>query len=503
MVEHLKGHRKQSISIVFHGGEPLMGGLRHLAMLTGVIREAFKGTGIAVSLGLQTNLLLLTEQVADFLVENNISIGVSLDGPPRVNDRNRVDLGGRPTSARLEKKLAILLSPKYRPIFGGFLCVIDPTTDPIEVTDYLLSYDPIGIDFLFPLDNHDRLPIAKGGKPEASPYGDWLVRSFDHWMSRPNRTRIRIFQSIINMMCGAPSLVEALGLNPVDLIVIETDGQIEAVDSLKTTYNGATKLGFHIDAHDFDTVAGHIGVRSRQIGADSLSAECRSCHLVAICGGGYLPHRYSQTRGFANPSVYCADLQKLITHIHRSVTEAVVPIAMKATRRAHDNGFASSAGMAACHRPIQQLAKQALEGNYTCSVLDLGCGNGMLLRAISAETGATPFGLEIDERKACYARRLLRRFGGSVDAGNLFSARWPDRTFDLVVVPITAFLEAPQDVVHGLKVRLATQAGKLLVYAYEDDRRRFGTLEEMAQRIGIRLVGPIVEETATLAEFAG
>jgi uncharacterized protein len=501
MVEHLQAHQKQSVSIVFHGGEPLMGGLRHLAMLTSVIREAFRGKGISVNLGLQTNLLLLTREIADFLVENQISVGVSLDGPPRINDRNRVDLRGKPTSARLEEKLDLLLAPKYRPIFGGFLCVIDPATDPVEVTDYLLDYDPIGIDFLFPLDNHDRLPIAKAGKPEATPYGDWLVRSFDHWMGRPNVTRIRIFQSIINMICGAPSLVEALGLNPVDLIVIETDGQIEAVDSLKTTYRGATRLGFHLEADDFDKVAGHIGVRSRQMGAGSLSAECQSCSLVQVCGGGYLPHRYSQARGFDNPSVYCADLKKLISHIHRSVTGAVAVIADKAARRAADNGFASSAGMAACHRPIEQLARQALEGSVAPSVLDLGCGNGMLLRAISAQTGATPFGLEIDARKARYARKLLRPSGGRVDTANLFSAVWPDRVFDLVVTPITIFLEAPGDLASELRARLSRHARNVLVYAYDDDRRRFGSLEAIAQRIGLPLSGPILDETASLADL--
>ena len=501
MVEHLRAHDKMAVSIIFHGGEPLMGGLPHLEMLTSVIRESFGGTGIAVSLGLQTNLLLLTEAIANFLMANNISIGVSLDGPPHVNDRNRLDLLGRPTSNRLEHKLAMLL-PKYRRIFGGFLCVIDPTTDPVEVTDYLLSYDPIGIDFLFPLDNHDRLPAAKCGDAGASVYGKWLVRSYDHWMSRPNMTRIRVFQSVINMMCGGSSLVEALGLNAVDLIVVETNGEIESVDSLKTTFNGATKLGFHVDVHDFNEVANHIGVRSRQMGATSLSAQCRSCRLVGICGGGYLPHRYSQARGFDNPSVYCEDLKELICHIHQSVAAAVKPIMGKAVRRAEGNGFASPVGMATAHEPIKRLAKQVLDGGEALSVLDIGCGNGLLLHAIATETGATPFGLELDSRKARYARRLLRRLGGEVETANLFTAQWPwpRQVFDLAIVPITSFLEAPDDLVGRLHLHLTTHARKLLVYAYDDDRKRFGNLTSMAHRAGIPLLGSTLQDTASLAQ---
>jgi uncharacterized protein len=51
-----------------------------------------------------------------------------------------------------------------------------------------------------------------------------------------------------------------------------------------------------------------------------LCEECRHCELVAVCGGGYYPHRFSVARGFQNPSIYCFDLTKLIEEIHRRVT---------------------------------------------------------------------------------------------------------------------------------------------------------------------------------------
>jgi uncharacterized protein len=40
---------------------------------------------------------------------------------------------------------------------------------------------------------------------------------------------------------------------------------------------------------------------------------------VKICGGGYFPHRYSAKNGFANPSVYCADLKKMISAVMTTV----------------------------------------------------------------------------------------------------------------------------------------------------------------------------------------
>ena len=57
------------------------------------------------------------------------------------------------------------------------------------------------------------------------------------------------------------------------------------------------------------------GIRARQQGIAGLSTVCRTCPVVDTCGGGLYAHRYLTGSGFANPSVYCADLEKIITHV--------------------------------------------------------------------------------------------------------------------------------------------------------------------------------------------
>ena len=323
--EHLEAHSKRDATIIFHGGEPLLGGVEHLRELSLILSKVFSGSGIELTVGVQSNLLLFTPDVGDFMLDAGITLGVSLDGPPDVNDRHRLDRRGRGTGARLEKKLHLLASRHFRPIFSGFLCVVDIDTDPIRTTQYLLSFAPPGIDFLLPLDNHDRRPLGKEGESlAATPYGDWLIASFDYWLGQPNHTNIRYFTSIIRMLCGSTTLVESLGLLPVDLVVVESNGDIEAVDSLKSAFQGATRLGYNVCNDDFDTVAGHIGVRTRQMGAESLSDICGACDVVEICGGGYLPHRYSAARGFNNPSVYSSDIRKLVKHIHGRLSKELV-----------------------------------------------------------------------------------------------------------------------------------------------------------------------------------
>jgi uncharacterized protein len=319
--EHCRNHDKRDVVITFHGGEPLLGGVKHLEMLTRVIRATFEDRGISVALGMQSNGMLFRPEIGDLMLDRRISIGVSLDGPPAVNDRYRVDHKGNGTSCRVEQGLRFLLSPRYRSLFAGYLCKIDIENDPLEVARYFFSpASPIAcdwprVDFTLPHNNHSYPPPGKVHGRGSTLYGDWLIKIFDYWFDEAKRGRIRMFAAIMSVLLGGPPEVESLGTAPVDLIVVETNGEIEGVDTLKSTFDGAAGLGFNVFEHDFDTVARHSAVVRRQIGLDALCRQCRECPIVHVCGGGYLPHRFAAQSGFDNPSVYCADLMKLIYHI--------------------------------------------------------------------------------------------------------------------------------------------------------------------------------------------
>src|SRR5207247_437225 len=180
------------------------------------------------------------------------------------------------------------------------------------------SYKPPSLDFLLPDNNFDRIPFGKSDF-NSTPYADWLIKIFNNWFNREKTIEIRFFNSIIEQIFGFPSIVETLGLEPAPIIVIETNGNIEALDVLKTTYNGATRLGFNVLDSDFDQIFTHNLVNIRNNGINSLCRECQQCSMVKICGGGYLPHRYSSRNNFDNTSVYCMDLKKLILHIYTSI----------------------------------------------------------------------------------------------------------------------------------------------------------------------------------------
>ena len=112
-----------------------------------------------------------------------------------------------------------------------------------------------------------------------------------------------------------------LGSQYADLIIIESDGEIEGVDTLKMVSREATRLGLNVHRNSFSEALLHESVACRLVGYDALCDECRSCKFLNCCGGGYLPHRYKKETGFLNPSVYCHDIQYLISHIKRALSK--------------------------------------------------------------------------------------------------------------------------------------------------------------------------------------
>ena len=316
MAEHAAAHRLPAMRLILHGGEPLLAGAGRLTELIADFRAAV-GAGCRLDVQVQTNGLLLDEPLLDLFLEQRVRVGVSLDGAPADNDRHRRRPDGRGSFAGVDQALRRLTTPKYRDLFAGLLCTADPGIDPLACYETLLAYGPPTVDFLLPHANWSE-PPERGA--DETPQADWLITIFDRWYRAPRQeTGVRLFEDIIDLVLGGSSRSEQVGLSPVAVVVVETDGDIEQVDSLKSSYPGACATGLTVFADSFDAAFTHPGVVARQIGVAALAQTCRECPLHQICGGGHYAHRYRSDDGFRNPSVYCADMLKLIRHISKQV----------------------------------------------------------------------------------------------------------------------------------------------------------------------------------------
>ncbi|MFD3976082.1 radical SAM/SPASM protein FxsBH, inactivated beta-hydroxylase extension form [Streptomyces cyaneofuscatus] len=312
LAEHARTHALPSVTVILHGGEPLLAGPARLRRVCEEFTSALAGVA-ELDLRIHTNGLQLSPRYLDMFDEFDVKVGISLDGDRAANDRHRRYADGRSSHPLVLKAVELLRQDRYRHLDLGLLCTIDVANDPVAVLDALTGLEPPLIDFLLPHATWDDPPPRPDGSPTA--YAEWLLAIFDRWQEQGRPVPVRLFSSVLSTLSGGPSLTESLGLAPTDLVVVETDGQLEQVDSLKSAYEGAAATGFDVFTHSFDEVAAHPGVRARQLGLAGVSETCRRCPVVRSCGGGLYTHRYSPANGFDNPSVYCADLAALIRGI--------------------------------------------------------------------------------------------------------------------------------------------------------------------------------------------
>lgn len=321
--EHSSKHQVKSVAFSFHGGEPLLAGAKFFRETVKTIRKIL-GDEIKSSFGVQTNGTLLTREIVDVFSEEEIYIGLSLDGPKPINDKNRIYANNRGSFDKIMRGVEWLATPAGKKVFRGILCVIDKCSDPLEIFDFFASLNPPSIDFLLPHGNWSFPPPGKRNIGSSTEYADWLIPIFDSWFDGKHiEIEIRTFEEIIEYKLGGKGHLETLGLSPVGLIGIAVDGAIEGVDTLKSVYPGAHQLGLSIFRNSFDDALEHQMVKTRQMGLNSLCGICVNCEFVETCGGGYFPHRWSRQNAFFNPSVYCSDYKKLISHIHQRVTHAL------------------------------------------------------------------------------------------------------------------------------------------------------------------------------------
>ncbi|MCI2418133.1 FxsB family radical SAM/SPASM domain protein [Saccharopolyspora sp. K220] len=321
IAEHVRAHRPGSVEVVLHGGEPLLAGPQRLAHCVRGLRAAV-GSDAEVQVRMQTNGLRLDADLLPLLDELRIQVGVSLDGDQAAHDRHRKRPDGTGSYSLVANALRTL--GEHRELFGGLLCTIDLRNDPVRTYENLLEFAPPAVDFLLPNGNWSSPPPGRQRSAET-PYADWLIAVFDRWYrAAEQETHVRLFAEILNVLFGGMSTVEGIGLSPTAMVVVETDGAIEASDMLTGVYEGAAETGLNVARDPFDAALRHPVFQAAE-----PARECLECSLHRVCGGGLHAHRYragSPGGGFANPSVYCADLFRLISHIRDSVARDLIPL---------------------------------------------------------------------------------------------------------------------------------------------------------------------------------
>jgi uncharacterized protein len=273
------------------------------------------------SFGVQTNGILITEEILDVCFKNKTTVSVSIDGPKHVHDRGRV---GHDALGTFDKVLEGINSLRRHSnaafLFSGLLAVIDPTSDPGEVYEFFKTLDPPGIDFLYRDGNHTRLPEGKESL-RSTEYGQWLARLVDIYLVDQNPLPIRFIDDLIKLTLGGKGTKDGAGLTDFGILVIDTDGSITKNDTLKSSFNGADRFaqGWSVHCNTLKEILSSDEFAESHALQRPSSKICLSCPELQVCGGGMTLHRWRDTNAYDNTSVYCADQLLVIGQIRNQV----------------------------------------------------------------------------------------------------------------------------------------------------------------------------------------
>jgi uncharacterized protein len=314
--EYLKETELQKINIVSHGGEPLLLGAEKLDEIFSIIND---GIEEKINFGMQTNAVLVKEDIIEVLKRHNVKCGVSIDGNSKHN-KFRVFHNGKATYEETLKGYNLL---NENNLVAGILCVVDFETNPEEVLESLCSLNPRQLDLLQPFFNHDH-PF--GADKLGDLFYNWFAKAFDYYMAKPewHNIQVRIFEAALFSILSNKSNSDWFGGPHGNYLVIETDGNYDILDHLKSIGSFGkqiSNLTMNLNDSTFVTANEQVHNVYKKYNIKSPPDFCISCSQKEKCGGGYYPTRFSsKNNSLNNQSVYCKGLlsffNKLTSHIN-------------------------------------------------------------------------------------------------------------------------------------------------------------------------------------------
>lgn len=318
--EYAEHANLKDILVVLHGGEPLLVGPTVLVQHMDTIRDTLRDIA-QVNFSLQTNGTLITNSFAEECHKRGVQISVSIDGPKYVHDSRRHSANGRGSFDRVLTGIRCLQA--YPDLLCGVIGVLDPRVRADEILRFYSDTGLNDMDLLLPDATHDTLPPYRTEEPDI--YVRWLIEAFDTWFDQYQHLSFRTFESILRSHLGMSTCSDTFGLGELTYLTVESDGSYHTSDILKSTYEGASKMGISLGDATIAEAASHSSMAeyNRLLMRENLPDVCHRCEFRDMCGGGSLPHRHSKVNGFNNPTVYCREMKTLFSHACRRITEEV------------------------------------------------------------------------------------------------------------------------------------------------------------------------------------
>ncbi|WP_454797963.1 quinohemoprotein amine dehydrogenase maturation protein [Novosphingobium lindaniclasticum] len=272
------GSRK-AVHITFFGGETLM----NFKLLRDVVlyaNERAAAQGRAITYSLTTNATLLTDEIIQFLSDQQVGVTVSMDGPPELQDRHRVYKNGKGSYAVMEPRLRKLIATHKTRAITARVTLTEGVTDVIRIFRHLkddIGFHEVGFapvtnsgDQAYGLDDGGMGTVLAGFHALADEWLEHALRGQIHGFSNVSETIGELIQGVNKSHpCGAG--IGLLGVSPSgDLSPCHrfTDADTHTLGHISSGIDSEKREDF--------LSRGHVGAKY----------ECQSCWARPLCAGG-------------------------------------------------------------------------------------------------------------------------------------------------------------------------------------------------------------------------
>jgi uncharacterized protein len=323
-VDNVDFKDSSNLEILWHAGEPLTVGIDYFKEVTERVKEILSNKGIPesnVSFTIQTNATLITDQWADFFAAENYNIGVSIDGPQHLNDKNRLTWSGKGSYSKAIRGISLLRKSGIEP---GIIMVIssESMTYPYELWRFIKKMDFKSVAFNVEEVENENTHSSLNDVQEAV-FKEFLKVIYDLWEGDKYAVDIREFSDIIRSVkelqknefyVRSPLEVQLGGIATMDKHGFISVYSPELAGIKDERYND-------FQVGDYSTDYNKIDSNQRYNEISNLIAESRNmcmntCEYFNLCGGGFFSNKYFENGTLASTeTTACRHKIKYVTDV--------------------------------------------------------------------------------------------------------------------------------------------------------------------------------------------
>ena len=288
MVKNVFLHGDSSVSFTFQGGEPTLAGTAYFERFHDLV-DTYNKKKLPVSYSMQTNGLVLPEQMAALLAKHRYLLGVSLDGMDKLHDTLRHDAVGAPTAKRVNETLQLL--DRYG-VEYNILCVVTKqiAEKGAEVYKYFRGRKLKFLQFIPYVPEFGAEEEVHSFTLDNGSYAGFLsavFRLYHRDYFRGEYVSIRQFDNFVRIAAGQPPECCGMGGRCFANLVVEADGSVYPCDFYvldKWRMGNITK----------DPIPELLKSRAAEAFVKesfAVDAACKNCKYLPVCRGGCRRHR--------------------------------------------------------------------------------------------------------------------------------------------------------------------------------------------------------------------